>query len=96
VGAGANIGAGAITCNYDGYNKALTQIGAGAFIGSNSSLVAPVSVGDNAYVASGSVITQNVPDDALAFGRAHQVIKEGRAVRLRGRYAAQKKAKKAE
>ncbi|MGO4449681.1 bifunctional UDP-N-acetylglucosamine diphosphorylase/glucosamine-1-phosphate N-acetyltransferase GlmU [Phyllobacterium sp. TAF24] len=96
VGAGANIGAGAITCNYDGYNKALTQIGAGAFIGSNSSLVAPVSVGDNAYVASGSVITQNVPDDALAFGRAHQVIKEGRAVLLRERYAAQKKAKKAE
>ncbi|PMX56081.1 bifunctional N-acetylglucosamine-1-phosphate uridyltransferase/glucosamine-1-phosphate acetyltransferase, partial [Pseudomonas sp. FW305-33] len=71
VGADANIGAGTITCNYDGYNKALTEIGVGAFIGSNTSLVAPVSVGDNAYVASGSVITQNVPADALAFGRAH-------------------------
>ena len=95
VGADANIGAGTITCNYDGYNKALTEIGVGAFIGSNTSLVAPVSVGDNAYVASGSVITQNVPADALAFGRAHQVNKEGRAVQLRAGYAAQKKAKKA-
>ncbi|MBA8881303.1 bifunctional UDP-N-acetylglucosamine diphosphorylase/glucosamine-1-phosphate N-acetyltransferase GlmU [Phyllobacterium myrsinacearum] len=96
VGAGTNIGAGTITCNYDGYNKALTEIGAGTFIGSNTSLVAPLSVGDNAYVASGSVITQNVPADALAFGRAHQVVKEGRAVELRARYAAQKNAKKAE
>ncbi|MDR6635087.1 bifunctional UDP-N-acetylglucosamine pyrophosphorylase/glucosamine-1-phosphate N-acetyltransferase [Phyllobacterium sp. 1468] len=96
VGPAANIGAGAITCNYDGYNKHLTEIGANVFIGSNSSLVAPVSIGDNAYVASGSVITANVPADALAFGRARQEIKEGRAVQLRARHAAQKLAKKAD
>lgn len=88
VGAGANIGAGTITCNYDGYNKHLTQIGAGAFIGSNSALVAPVSIGKDAYVASGSVITENVPDDGLAFGRARQETKPGRAKALRERYAA--------
>ncbi|ATU91744.1 bifunctional UDP-N-acetylglucosamine diphosphorylase/glucosamine-1-phosphate N-acetyltransferase GlmU [Phyllobacterium zundukense] len=96
VGADANVGAGTITCNYDGYNKALTEIGANVFVGSNSSLVAPVSIGDNAYIASGSVITANVPADALAFGRARQEIKEGRAVQLRARYAAQKLAKKAD
>ncbi len=90
IGAGANIGAGTITCNYDGYNKHLTRIGAGAFIGSNSALVAPVSIGDNAYVASGSVITDNVPDDGLAFGRARQETKPGRAKALRERYAALK------
>ena len=72
IGAQANIGAGTITCNYDGFNKFVTEIGAGAFIGSNSALVAPVKIGDGAYVASGSVITENVPDDALAFGRARQ------------------------
>ena len=83
VGAGANIGAGTITCNYDGYSKFVTDIGAGAFIGSNSSLVAPVSIGNGAYVASGSVITENVPDDALAFGRARQKILPERAKRLR-------------
>ncbi len=96
VGAEANVGAGTITCNYDGYNKALTEIGANVFVGSNSSLVAPVSIGDNAYIASGSVITANVPADALAFGRARQEVKEGRAVQLRARYAAQKLAKKAD
>ncbi|YBV97405.1 bifunctional UDP-N-acetylglucosamine diphosphorylase/glucosamine-1-phosphate N-acetyltransferase GlmU [Phyllobacteriaceae bacterium JZ32] len=96
VGAGANIGAGTITCNYDGYNKWRTEIGEGTFIGSNTSLVAPVSVGANAYIASGSVITENVPDSALAFGRARQVTKEGRATVLRERYAAIKAAKKAE
>ncbi|WP_420961762.1 bifunctional UDP-N-acetylglucosamine diphosphorylase/glucosamine-1-phosphate N-acetyltransferase GlmU [Brucella sp. IR073] len=95
IGAGANIGAGTITCNYDGYNKSKTEIGAGTFIGSNTSLVAPVSVGDNAYVASGSVITENVPANALAFGRARQVIKEGRATVLREKYAAIKAGKKA-
>ena len=94
VGAEANVGAGTITCNYDGYNKALTEIGANVFVGSNSSLVAPVSIGDNSYIASGSVITANVPADALAFGRARQEVKEGRAVQLRARYAAQKLAKK--
>jgi bifunctional UDP-N-acetylglucosamine pyrophosphorylase / glucosamine-1-phosphate N-acetyltransferase len=75
VGAGANIGAGTITCNYDGVNKHKTFIGEGAFIGSNSSLVAPVSIGAGARVGAGSVITENVPDGALALGRAHQVIK---------------------
>ena len=69
VGAGANIGAGTITCNYDGFAKHRTDIGAGAFIGSNSALVAPVKIGDGAYVGSGSVITKDVPADALAVGR---------------------------
>ena len=69
VGAGANIGAGTITCNYDGVAKHRTEIGKGAFIGSNSSLVAPVKIGDGAYVGSGSVITENVPADALALAR---------------------------
>jgi bifunctional UDP-N-acetylglucosamine pyrophosphorylase / glucosamine-1-phosphate N-acetyltransferase len=83
VGAGANVGAGTITCNYDGAAKHRTEIGAGAFIGSNSALVAPVTIGEGAYVGSGSVITQNVPPDALAVGRARQVVKEGYAERLR-------------
>lgn len=83
VGEGANIGAGTITCNYDGYSKFFTDIGAGAFIGSNSSLVAPVSIGERAYVASGSVITENVPDDSLAFGRARQKTLPERASQLR-------------
>ena len=69
VGAGANIGAGTITCNYDGAAKHRTDIGKGAFIGSNSALVAPVKIGDGAYVGSGSVITEDVPADALALGR---------------------------
>jgi bifunctional UDP-N-acetylglucosamine pyrophosphorylase/glucosamine-1-phosphate N-acetyltransferase len=85
VGANANIGAGTITCNYDGVAKHLTRIGAGAFIGSNSALVAPVSIGDGAYVGSGSVITQDVPADALAVGRGRQSTKEGYAKRLRER-----------
>jgi bifunctional UDP-N-acetylglucosamine pyrophosphorylase/glucosamine-1-phosphate N-acetyltransferase len=79
VGAGANIGAGAITCNYDGAAKHHTDIGKGAFIGTNSSLVAPVTIGEAAYVASGSVITEDVEPGALAFGRARQVTKQGRA-----------------
>jgi bifunctional UDP-N-acetylglucosamine pyrophosphorylase/glucosamine-1-phosphate N-acetyltransferase len=83
VGAGANIGAGTITCNYDGVAKHRTDIGAGAFIGSNSSLVAPVKIGDGAYVGSGSVVTKNVPADALAVARATQTVKEGWAKRLR-------------
>lgn len=94
VGAGSNIGAGTITCNYDGVNKQITRIGDNSFIGSNSSLVAPVSVGNGAYVASGSVITSDVPDDALAFGRAQQSVKEGRAVAIRERAQALKAAKK--
>jgi len=72
IGAGANIGAGTITCNYDGKNKHHTHIGAGAFIGSNAALVAPVSIGDQALVGAGSVITKDVPDQALAIARARQ------------------------
>jgi bifunctional UDP-N-acetylglucosamine pyrophosphorylase / glucosamine-1-phosphate N-acetyltransferase len=83
VGANANIGAGTITCNYDGAAKHRTTIGEDAFIGSNSALVAPVEIGDGAYVGSGSVITGNVPADALALGRARQVVKENWAARLR-------------
>jgi bifunctional UDP-N-acetylglucosamine pyrophosphorylase/glucosamine-1-phosphate N-acetyltransferase len=91
VGAGANIGAGTITCNYDGFAKHKTDIGAGAFIGTNSSLVAPVKIGDGAYIGSGSVITEDVPDDALALERAQQTIKEGWAKRLRAVRLARKK-----
>jgi bifunctional UDP-N-acetylglucosamine pyrophosphorylase/glucosamine-1-phosphate N-acetyltransferase len=83
VGAGSNIGAGTITCNYDGQHKHITDIGAGAFIGSNSALVAPVKIGDGAYVGSGSVITRDVPADSLAIGRGQQVVKQGWAARLR-------------
>lgn len=93
IGAKTNIGAGTITCNYDGFNKHITRIGANAFIGSNSSLVAPVTVGDGALVASGSVISKDVPHDALAFGRARQEMKQGRAKTLRERYQAEKAAK---
>jgi bifunctional UDP-N-acetylglucosamine pyrophosphorylase / glucosamine-1-phosphate N-acetyltransferase len=95
VGAETNIGAGTITCNYDGVNKHETHIGAGAFIGSNSSLVAPVTIGDGALIASGSVITEDVPADALAFGRARQELKDGRAKTIRERNLAIKAAKKA-
>jgi bifunctional UDP-N-acetylglucosamine pyrophosphorylase/glucosamine-1-phosphate N-acetyltransferase len=84
VGANANIGAGTITCNYDGIQKHRTEIGDEAFVGSNSALVAPVRIGKRAYIGSGSVITANVPDDALALGRGRQVVKEGWASRLRG------------
>jgi bifunctional UDP-N-acetylglucosamine pyrophosphorylase / glucosamine-1-phosphate N-acetyltransferase len=79
VGAGANIGAGTITCNYDGVNKHKTTIGSGAFIGSNTSLVAPVSIGANAVIGAGSVITQDVPDGNLALERSQQIIKERKA-----------------
>ncbi|HUH49268.1 MAG TPA: bifunctional UDP-N-acetylglucosamine diphosphorylase/glucosamine-1-phosphate N-acetyltransferase GlmU [Mycoplana sp.] len=94
IGAGSNIGAGTITCNYDGINKHETRIGANTFIGSNSALVAPVTIGDGAYVASGSVITQDVPDDAVAFGRARQENKPERAKVIRERNAAIKAARK--
>ena len=76
IGAKVNVGAGTITCNYDGSRKHPTRIGAGAFIGSNSTLVAPVEVGEGAYLAAGSVITSDVPADALGVGRARQVNKE--------------------
>jgi bifunctional UDP-N-acetylglucosamine pyrophosphorylase/glucosamine-1-phosphate N-acetyltransferase len=83
VGAGANIGAGTITCNYDGVQKHKTKIGEKAFVGSNSTLVAPVEIAGNAYIAAGSVITKTVPEDTLAIGRARQENKEGYARRLR-------------
>jgi bifunctional UDP-N-acetylglucosamine pyrophosphorylase / glucosamine-1-phosphate N-acetyltransferase len=83
VGAGANIGAGTITCNYDGFGKHKTEIGAGAFVGTNSSLVAPVKIGNGAYIGSGSVITKDVPADALAVERSPQVNREGGAKRYR-------------
>ena len=84
VGAKANLGAGTITCNYDGKTKAHTEIGEGAFVGSNSALVAPVSIGERAYVGSGSVITDDVPADALAIGRGRQVVKPDRSPARRG------------
>jgi bifunctional UDP-N-acetylglucosamine pyrophosphorylase / glucosamine-1-phosphate N-acetyltransferase len=92
VGAEANIGAGTIFCNYDGQAKHHTEVGRGVFIGSNSALVSPVQIGEGAYVATGSVITENVPGDALVFGRARQVVKENRAAALRKKAAAGKKA----
>ncbi len=99
VGADANIGAGTITCNYDGVAKHHTDIGKGAFIGSNSALVAPVKIGDGAYIGTGSVITKDVPAGALALARAKQVVKEGWAKRLRqmkalGKNLSRKKPKK--
>jgi bifunctional UDP-N-acetylglucosamine pyrophosphorylase/glucosamine-1-phosphate N-acetyltransferase len=90
VGAGANIGAGTITCNYNGYLKSETLIGAGAFIGSNSALVAPVKIGDGAIVAAGSVITSNVEADALALSRASTSVKVGWAKRFRETMLARK------
>ncbi len=83
IGEGVNVGAGVITCNYDGVHKHLTTIGDGAFIGSDSTLVAPVTVGAGAYVAAGSCITKPVPEDALAIGRSHQTVKEGWAAAKR-------------
>ncbi len=77
IGPGANIGAGTITCNYDGVHKHRTEIGAGAFIGSDTALVAPVTVGARALVAAGSVITEDVPEDALGIARGRQVNKPG-------------------
>ncbi len=93
IGSKTNIGAGTITCNYDGVNKDKTVIGDNVFIGSNASLVAPVTIGNGAYTASGSVITEDVPDNALAFGRAQQVNKPGYAPKLREKALAKKAAK---
>ena len=93
IGEGANIGAGTIFCNYDGVEKHTTTIGAGAFIGSDSQLVAPVTVGANAYVGTGTTVTRDVPADALAIGRAKQENKEGYAPRLRARLRAAKDAR---
>jgi len=85
IGDNVNIGAGTITCNYDGENKHRTTIEDGAFIGSNVALVAPVSIGAGAYVGAGSTITEDVPAGALAVGRGRQVIKEGWVAKLRGK-----------
>ncbi len=92
VGADANIGAGTITCNYDGFFKYRTTIGAGAFVGSNSSLVAPVTIGAGAIVGSGSVVTEDVAADALALGRGRQIAKEGWAKSFRDAAQARKAA----
>lgn len=94
VGAGANIGAGTITCNYDGFLKYRTEIGAGAFIGSNSALVAPVTIGDGAIVAAGSVVTADVHADALAIARGSQEVKPNWAKRFREVMAAKKAERK--
>jgi len=90
VGAGANVGAGTITCNYDGFDKHRTSIGAGAFVGSNTALVAPVTVGEGAIVAAGSTVTADVPADALAVARGTQAVKDGWARAYRTRRAAEK------
>ncbi len=86
IGAATNIGAGVITCNYDGVKKHLTRIGAGSFVGSDSTLVAPLTVGDGTYIGAGSCITKDVPADALAVGRARQVTKEGWAAARRAKH----------
>jgi len=88
IGVGVNIGAGTITCNYDGVHKHTTVIEDGVFIGSDSTLVAPVRVGKGAYVAAASCITENVPEDALAVGRSRQIVKDGWA---RAKRATQRK-----
>ena len=93
VGANTNIGAGTITCNYDGFSKHKTLIGEGAFVGTNSSLVAPIKIGDGAYIGSGSVITKDVPVDAMAIERSPQNNREGGAARYREMKMRKKKPK---
>jgi bifunctional UDP-N-acetylglucosamine pyrophosphorylase/glucosamine-1-phosphate N-acetyltransferase len=95
IGGGTNVGAGTITCNYDGVKKNPTTIGRRVFIGTDTALVAPVKVGDGAYIAAGSVITKNVPADALAIARGHQVNKPGWAAKRRRQMAAAVKQKPA-
>jgi bifunctional UDP-N-acetylglucosamine pyrophosphorylase/glucosamine-1-phosphate N-acetyltransferase len=92
VGANTNVGAGTITCNYDGVNKYRTSIGSGVFVGTASVLVAPVRLGDGAFIAAGSVITRDVAADAMSFGRATQVDKPGRAAAFRSGKAGADKA----
>ncbi|MBM4358832.1 MAG: bifunctional UDP-N-acetylglucosamine diphosphorylase/glucosamine-1-phosphate N-acetyltransferase GlmU [Deltaproteobacteria bacterium] len=93
IGEGANVGAGTIFCNYDGFQKHKTTIGARAFIGSDSQLVAPITIGEGAYVATGTTVTRDVPPDALALSRTAQENKDGYAARLRGRLSARAKKK---
>jgi bifunctional UDP-N-acetylglucosamine pyrophosphorylase/glucosamine-1-phosphate N-acetyltransferase len=83
IGENANIGAGTITCNYDGFDKHRTEVGAGAFVGTNSSLVAPVKIGAGAYIGSGSVVTRDVPNEALMIERSQPTVREGWAKRFR-------------
>ncbi|QQR90388.1 MAG: hypothetical protein IPJ88_01170 [Myxococcales bacterium] len=90
VGEGVNIGAGTICCNYDGFSKHQTIIEDGAFIGSDSQLIAPITIGKDAYVGTGTTVTMDVPQDALAIGRAKQQNKEGYAKRLRAHLRAHK------
>ena len=85
IGEGTNIGAGTITCNYDGVNKYVTRVGKGVFVGSDTTLVAPITVGDGAYIGAGSCITKDVPADALAVGRGRQMTKQGWAAARRAR-----------
>ena len=94
IGSKTNIGAGTITCNYDGFHKHPTTIGNKVFIGSDSALVAPVKVGDGAYVAAGSTITENVPADALGIARGRQANKKGWASKKRRELAAAEKSAK--
>ena len=96
MGEHTNIGAGTVTCNYDGVNKHRTEIGAHAFIGSDTMLVAPVKIGAGAMTASGSVITEDVPDAALALGRAKQVTKPGMAKKLFEKFKAAKEKRRKE
>ena len=96
LGAGVNIGAGTITCNYDGVDKHPTTIGDGAFIGVNTALIAPITVGDGAYVGTGTVLTRDVPADALAIARVDQKNREGLARRLREQFVLRKKRKQQE
>jgi bifunctional UDP-N-acetylglucosamine pyrophosphorylase/glucosamine-1-phosphate N-acetyltransferase len=91
IGAGVNVGAGTITCNYDGVHKHKTEIGDGVFVGSDSTLVAPVRIGKGAYIGAASCVTEDVPEDALALGRARQITKEGWAKAKRAALAAGKK-----
>jgi bifunctional UDP-N-acetylglucosamine pyrophosphorylase/glucosamine-1-phosphate N-acetyltransferase len=93
VGERTNVGAGTITCNYDGVGKYHTDIGKAAFIGSNSSLVAPVKIGDGAYIGSGSVITEDVPAGSLGLARGRQIVRQGWVARWRERIEAAVKKK---
>jgi len=92
IGAGVNVGAGTITCNYDGVNKHKTTVGQGAFVGSHSTLVSPVNIGDGAFIAAASCVTEDVPADALAMGRSRQTNIPGWAKKRREMTAASKKS----
>ena len=94
IGEATNVGAGTICCNYDGFNKAKTIIGKGCFVGSDTQLIAPIKIGDGAYIATGTTVTMDIPEDALAISRSRQQNKEGYALRLKANLLAKKKASK--